>query len=103
MLGVNDGIISTSSLILGVVSAASSGPAHNEALVAGIVGLGAGAMSMPAGEYVSVSSQSDTEHADLGRETVELACDPGREGEELAQIYLGRGVDPGLAGGWPIG
>lgn len=94
VLGANDGIISTASLILGVASAASSG---NEALVAGVAGLVAGAMSMAAGEYVSVSSQSDTEHADLARETRELASDPDFEKEELAQIYAARGVEIGLA------
>jgi VIT1/CCC1 family predicted Fe2+/Mn2+ transporter len=94
VLGANDGIISTSSLILGVASAASNG---NEALVAGVAGLVAGAMSMAAGEYVSVSSQSDTEHADLARETRELASDPTHEKEELAQIYTARGVEMGLA------
>jgi VIT1/CCC1 family predicted Fe2+/Mn2+ transporter len=94
VLGANDGIISTASLILGVVSAASS---RNAALVAGVAGLVAGAMSMAAGEYVSVSSQSDTEHADLAREKLELASDPDREKEELAQIYVARGVEIGLA------
>jgi VIT1/CCC1 family predicted Fe2+/Mn2+ transporter len=94
VLGANDGIISTASLILGVASAASHG---NEALVAGVAGLVAGAMSMAAGEYVSVSSQSDTENADLARETKELASDPIHETEELAQIYKARGVEIGLA------
>ena len=94
VLGANDGIISTASLILGVSSAASYG---NEALVAGVAGLVAGAMSMAAGEYVSVSSQSDTENADLARETKELAIDPEHETEELAQIYNARGVEIGLA------
>ena len=94
VLGANDGIISTASLILGVASAASNG---NEALVAGVAGMVAGAMSMAAGEYVSVSSQSDTEHADLARETKELASDPSREKEELAQIYVARGVEIELA------
>ena len=94
VLGANDGIISTASLILGVASAASNG---NEALIAGIAGLVAGAMSMAAGEYVSVSSQSDTEHADLARETRELASDPSYEVEELAQIYATRGVEIDLA------
>lgn len=94
VLGANDGIISTASLILGVASAASSG---NEALVAGVAGLVAGAMSMAAGEYVSVSSQSDTEYADLARETKELASDSAFEKEELAQIYVARGVEIGLA------
>jgi VIT1/CCC1 family predicted Fe2+/Mn2+ transporter len=94
VLGANDGIISTASLILGVASAAASG---TEALVAGTAGLVAGAMSMAAGEYVSVSSQSDTEHADLAREARELARDPVPETEELAQIYAARGVAIGLA------
>ncbi|MGB7975475.1 MAG: VIT family protein [Roseiarcus sp.] len=94
VLGANDGIISTASLILGVASASSAG---SEALVAGVAGLVAGAMSMAAGEYVSVSSQFDTEHADLARETSELASDPEHEEEELAQIYTARGVEIGLA------
>ena len=94
VLGANDGIISTASLILGVASAASS---ENGAILAGVAGLVAGAMSMAAGEYVSVSSQADTEHADLARETKELASDPERETEELAQIYAARGVEVGLA------
>ena len=94
VLGANDGIISTASLILGVASAAS---APGEALIAGVAGLVAGAMSMAAGEYVSVSSQSDTENADLARETAELAAQPDAELDELAQIYIGRGVEPGLA------
>lgn len=94
VLGANDGIISTASLILGVASAAA---APSEALIAGVAGLVAGAMSMAAGEYVSVSSQSDTENADLAREATELASQPEREAEELAQIYVGRGVEIGLA------
>jgi vacuolar iron transporter family protein len=94
VLGANDGIISTASLILGVASAAST---HNQALVAGVAGLVAGAMSMAAGEYVSVSSQSDTEHADVARETRELASSPRHEEDELAQIYVARGVEAGLA------
>ncbi len=94
VLGANDGIISTASLILGVASAAAS---HNQALIAGVAGLVAGAMSMAAGEYVSVSSQSDTEHADLAREKGELASDPEREKDELAQGYVARGVEIGLA------
>ena len=94
VLGANDGIISTASLILGVASAAA---APNDALIAGVAGLVAGAMSMAAGEYVSVSSQSDTENADLARETMELASQPEREAEELAQIYVSRGVEIGLA------
>ena len=94
VLGANDGIISTASLVLGVASAASS---QNEALTAGVAGLVAGAMSMAAGEYVSVSSQFDTERADLARESGELVNDRDFEAEELAQIYVGRGVESGLA------
>ena len=94
VLGANDGIISTASLILGVASAAGS---QSDALIAGVAGLVAGAMSMAAGEYVSVSSQSDTEQADLAREAQELAADPARETEELAQIYVARGLEVGLA------
>lgn len=94
VLGANDGIISTASLILGVASAEASG---NGAILAGVAGLVAGAMSMAAGEYVSVCSQADTERADLARETKELASDPEHEMEELAQIYAARGVETGLA------
>lgn len=94
VLGANDGIVSTASLILGVAAAAGK---PSEILVAGIAGLVAGAMSMAAGEYVSVSSQSDTEQADLARERKELADDVGLEQEELAQIYVKRGVAPQLA------
>jgi len=94
VLGANDGIISTASLILGVASAAAS---RNDVLLAGIAGLVAGAMSMAAGEYVSVSSQSDTENADIARERRELADNPEFEKEELAQIYVARGVEAGLA------
>lgn len=94
VLGANDGIISTASLILGVASAASS---PNAALIAGVAGLVAGAMSMAAGEYVSVSSQSDTEHADLAREKKELTSDPESEMEELTRIYVARGLEAGLA------
>jgi VIT1/CCC1 family predicted Fe2+/Mn2+ transporter len=94
VLGANDGIVSTASLIVGVASAAVS---PNEVLIAGIAGLVAGAMSMAAGEYVSVSSQSDTERADLARETAELRDDPEAEREELADIYEARGLEPGLA------
>ncbi len=94
VLGANDGIVSTASLIVGV-AAASTG--RSEVLIAGIAGLVAGAMSMAAGEYVSVSSQSDTERADLERETRELATDIGAEKEELAGIYVTRGLDPDLA------
>lgn len=94
VLGANDGIISTASLILGVASAAAS---RSDVLLAGVAGLVAGAMSMAAGEYVSVSSQSDTEKADLAREQKELRDDPEFEKEELAQIYAGRGVEIGIA------
>ena len=94
VLGANDGIVSTASLIVGV--AAASGKPSN-VLVAGIAGLVAGAMSMAAGEYVSVSSQSDTEQADFARERQELVENVAFEGEELAQIYIKRGVDVELA------
>ena len=94
VLGANDGIISTASLILGVAAAAA---AKSDILLAGVAGLVAGAMSMAAGEYVSVSSQSDTEQADLARERWELSEDPEFEKEELAQIYVARGVEPQLA------
>ena len=94
MLGANDGIISTASLIVGVASAHAS---QSDVLLTGVAGLVAGAMSMAAGEYVSVSSQSDTEHADLERERRELATDPDFEREELAQVYIQRGVEDGLA------
>ncbi len=94
VLGANDGIISTASLILGVSSAGST---INAALIAGVAGLVAGAVSVAAGEYVSVSSQSDTEHADFVREKRELTADPAREQDELAHIYIKRGVDPSLA------
>jgi VIT1/CCC1 family predicted Fe2+/Mn2+ transporter len=94
VLGANDGIISTASLILGVASAAAS---QTNVLLAGVAGLVAGAMSMAAGEYVSVSSQSDTEDADLARERRELAANPEFEKGELAKIYVSRGVEPGIA------
>ena len=94
VLGANDGILSTSSLIVGVAAAES---ARQGVLLAGIAGLVAGAMSMAAGEYVSVSSQSDTEKADLERERREVAEDPESELRELQQIYVGRGLDPELA------
>lgn len=94
VLGANDGIISTASLILGVASAAAS---RNDILLTGVAGLVAGAMSMAAGEYVSVSSQSDTEHADLAREKRELADDPVFEREELAQVFVARGVEEDTA------
>jgi VIT1/CCC1 family predicted Fe2+/Mn2+ transporter len=94
VLGANDGIVSTASLIVGVAAASA---ATSEVLVAGVAGLVAGAMSMAAGEYVSVSSQSDTEQADLARERAELATQPEFEREELARIYIDRGVTPDLA------
>jgi VIT1/CCC1 family predicted Fe2+/Mn2+ transporter len=94
VLGANDGIVSTASLIVGVASAATG---TSEVLVAGVAGLVAGAMSMAAGEYVSVSSQSDTEHADLDRERMELETQPEFEREELAQIYVKRGLTTDLA------
>lgn len=94
VLGANDGIVSTASLIVGV-AAASAGA--GDVMIAGIAGLVAGAMSMAAGEYVSVSSQSDTEQADLAREREELASQPALEREELAQIYMKRGVERGVA------
>lgn len=94
VLGANDGIVSTASLIVGV-AAASAGT--SEVLIAGVAGLVAGAMSMAAGEYVSVSSQSDTEQADLAREQAELAGQPVFECEELTRLYIDRGVDADLA------
>jgi VIT1/CCC1 family predicted Fe2+/Mn2+ transporter len=94
VLGANDGIVSTASLIVGVAAASAS---SSEVLVAGVAGLVAGAMSMAAGEYVSVSSQSDTEQADLARERAELVDQPEVEREELAQIYIQRGVSAELA------
>lgn len=94
VLGANDGIVSTASLIVGVAAAESS---RGNVLVAGIAGLVAGAMSMAAGEYVSVSSQSDTENADIERERRELSADPEHEHAELAAIYVARGLDEELA------
>jgi VIT1/CCC1 family predicted Fe2+/Mn2+ transporter len=94
VLGANDGIVSTASLVIGVAAAAASKEAI---LVAGAAGLVAGAMSMAAGEYVSVSSQSDTEKADIARETKELREQPEFEAEELANIYVERGLTPELA------
>jgi vacuolar iron transporter family protein len=94
VLGANDGIVSTASLIVGVAAAAVS---QNEVLIAGVAGLVAGAMSMAAGEYVSVSSQSDTEEADLSRERKELSENPAFELDELADIYVKRGIDLALA------
>lgn len=94
VLGANDGVVSTASLIMGV-AAASAG--RGDVLIAGVAGLAAGAMSMAAGEFVSVSSQSDAEGADLARERRELADDPEHELQELTAIYVGRGLDPALA------
>jgi VIT1/CCC1 family predicted Fe2+/Mn2+ transporter len=94
VLGANDGIVSTASLVIGV---AAAGSARGAVLTAGIAGLVAGAMSMAAGEYVSVSSQADSERSDLAREKRELEEDPEAEHRELAAIYVGRGLDPRLA------
>lgn len=94
VLGANDGIVSTASLVLGV---AAAGATPQAILVAGVAGLVAGAMSMAAGEYVSVSSQADTENADLARERSELAADPEHELAELRDIYIQRGLDAELA------
>lgn len=94
VLGANDGIVSTASLIVGVAAADT---ARCGILIAGIAGLVAGAMSMAAGEYVSVSSQADTEGADLARERHELATEPEAEHAELTAIYVRRGLDPSLA------
>ena len=94
VLGANDGIVSIASLVVGVAAADSSPDA---VLVAGIAGGVAGAMSMAAGEYVSVSSQADSEQADLAREREELKTDPESEHKELAKIYMDRGLDPELA------
>lgn len=94
VLGANDGIVSTASLIVGVAAAGSS---KGAVIVAGVAGLVAGALSMAAGEYVSVSSQSDTEKADLAREAAELQASPEAERAELAGIYVGRGLTPDLA------
>jgi VIT1/CCC1 family predicted Fe2+/Mn2+ transporter len=94
VLGANDGIVSTASLVVGV---AAAGTPRSQVIVAGIAGLVAGAMSMAAGEYVSVSSQSDTEEADLARERQELATEDKSERAELASIYVARGLEPPLA------
>ena len=94
VLGANDGIVSTASLIVGVAAAHT---ARDQIWITGIAGLVAGAMSMASGEYVSVSSQSDTERADLARERKELETESEKEHEELAGIYVGRGLDPELA------
>jgi len=95
VLGANDGIVSTASLVVGVAASSAS---RSDVMIAGVAGLVAGAMSMAAGEYVSVSSQSDTERADLARERQELADDVESERMELASIYVKRGLDPQLAG-----
>lgn len=94
VLGANDGIISTASLVVGVAASSAS---RDSVLVAGVAGLVAGAMSMATGEYVSVSSQADTEQADLEREREELKNDPQAEHKELAAIYVERGLTPDLA------
>jgi VIT1/CCC1 family predicted Fe2+/Mn2+ transporter len=94
VLGANDGILSTASLVLGVATAHAT---HANVLIAGVAGLVAGTMSMAAGEYVSVHSQADTESADLKREKAEIRVDDEGEHNELAQIYVGRGLDPALA------
>jgi len=94
VLGANDGIVSTASLVVGVAAAHA---ARHEILVAGVAGLVAGSMSMAAGEYVSVSSQADTERADIERERKELGTEPEKEHEELAAIYVHRGLDATLA------
>jgi VIT1/CCC1 family predicted Fe2+/Mn2+ transporter len=93
-LGANDGIVSTASLLIGVSAADAT---HSNVIVAGVAGLVAGAMSMAAGEYVSVQSQADTEEADLALEHRELLSDPSGEHKELAALYVGRGLDPSLA------
>ena len=94
VLGANDGILSTASLVLGVAAAHAT---HSNVLVAGVAGLVAGAMSMAAGEYVSVHSQADTEQAELDLERAELEADDKGEHKELAAIYVARGLDPSLA------
>ena len=94
VLGANDGILSTSSLVLGVADAHAT---HGNVLVAGVAGLVAGAMSMASGEYVSVNSQTDTEQAELERERAELKADDKGEHKELTAIYVARGLDPSLA------
>src|SRR5512146_2165639 len=94
VLGANDGIVSTASLVLGVAAAHAT---RSNVIIAGVAGLVAGAMSMAAGEYVSVHSQADTEQADLTRERGELAAQPAAEQRELAAIYVQRGLEPALA------
>ena len=94
VLGANDGIVSTASLMVGVAAASAS---HSNILLTGVAGLVAGAMSMASGEYVSVHSQADTEKADLSRERVELDANPAAEQRELTAIYVARGLEPALA------
>ena len=94
VLGANDGVVSTASLVVGVAAAHAT---SHDIMVAGVAGLIAGAMSMAAGEYVSVSSQADAEQADLARERKELSSDQSAELSELTAIYVGRGLDPSLA------
>ena len=94
MLGANDGIVSTASLVVGVAAAEAN---RHEVLIAGVAGLVAGALSMAAGEYVSVSSQADTEQADLALERKELATQPRAEEDELTGIYVKRGLEPDMA------
>jgi VIT1/CCC1 family predicted Fe2+/Mn2+ transporter len=94
VLGANDGLVSTASLVVGVAAAGSARP---EILIAGLAGLAAGSMSMAAGEYVSVSSQTDAERADIAREAGELKASPQAELDELTQIYVRRGLDDSLA------
>jgi vacuolar iron transporter family protein len=94
VLGANDGVVSVASLVVGI---AASGAAQQTILLTGVAGLVAGAMSMAAGEYVSVQSQADTEEADLARERAELSADPAHELDELAAIYVARGLDEPLA------
>ena len=94
VLGANDGSVSTASLLVGVAAASAS---HGSILITGVAGLVAGAMSMAAGEYVSVHSQADTEKADLARERIELETDPAAERRELTAIYVGRGLELALA------
>lgn len=94
VLGANDGVVSTASLLVGVAAAS---PGRSEVLIAGVAGLVAGTMSMAAGEYVSVSSQADAEAADIARERLELSADGPAEHDELMQIYIARGVEPATA------
>lgn len=97
VLGANDGIVSTASLLVGIAAAQGAGAGKEPLIVAGVAALVAGAMSMAAGEYVSVSSQADTERAELAKERAELAAPGNHERQELAGIYTQRGLDPVLA------